>query len=1197
MTLSSAPYRPTCMLSPCPACRRHRPANAPCPCGDGAHSPSSGTSDPSVLVPVVVDGPVRRASGLIGRERELAELAADLAAASTGTGRVVLVSGDAGIGKTRLGAEVADEARRRGFEVRWGRTWEEGGAPAYWPWIQCLRASLAGMDETTAERLAADPSIAAWVTQLMPELRSYLGAAVVTPSSPLVEPAHARFAAFDATVALLAELAAARPLCLLLDDLHAADPGSLVLLRFVAREIRELRVLIVGTYREVEAARRKDIAPVFGELARDSRAVPLRGLAPRDVARFVEVGFDVTPTATMTSALHRATGGNPFFLDEVLRVLAAEGRLDENDTPAAEAFRIPERVQAAVQRRLALVSADARATLEVAAVLGSEFDVGVLAAAAECSVDATVRTLDEALRVEIVRRRPGVPGRYRFAHDLLRESVYAAPGTARTTVLHRRIADVLEERYRGDPEPHLAELAYHFCVAAPGGDVAKAVDYATRAGRRAVAVLAYEAAVALFRRALDVAELAAGDEARRCSLLILLGEAQNRAGDMIAGRETLLQAIELARRLEAPNDLARATLGVTQASIAWGFPITDDFVPALVASSLLALGQTPSRERAELLACTALINAFYEGSDRLLDVSDEAVEVARRLDDHIAHAAALSAQRLLSWSPDELDRRLTVNAEMERLAAESRDPELVCRALQWRCMDLLETGEIERFDAAMQQYDEAARAARSTLHQLNIAVWRATRATIRGDLATAEALAIESKRLGSRVAEPFAEGAFVLQLFVIRKEQGRLNELEEPLRPGVSPTSTGFFPLYRIGAALIWAETGRIAQAHAELAQVGQHGFTDIRRDFTWLNAMAMAAEVCAHTGNAELASAVYDLLAPFVDRCVRIGFGAGFYGSVAHYLGLAARTCRRPDDAVSHFEVALAVHQRIAAPTWTARTRYELAALLAERAQPADGDRAAALLDEVIAVAAELGMTVIDEKARTLRATLTGGVPAEPAAPRAPTTAVPAPEAVPLVDPQRNVFRREGEYWTIRYDGVVMRLKDTRGVQYLARLLGHPGVSWHVLELVAAVHGAAASDEDVPDALRGKRRQVARGDAGPVLDATAKQAYRVRLRELASERAEAAADNDQGRLARAEHEIEALTRELASGLGLGGRDRRGAAAAERARVNVTRSIRTTLARITAGNPALGRYLDRTVHTGKVCSYDPDPRAAADWAL
>ena len=373
----------------------------------------------------------------------------------------------------------------------------------------------------------------------------------------LVEPAHARFAAFDATVALLTELAAARPLCLLLDDLHAADPETLVLLRFVAREIRQLRVLIVGTHREVEAARRKDIAPVLGELARDSRAVPLRGLAPRDVARFVEVGFDVTPTATMTRALHRATGGNPFFLDEVLRVLAAEGRLDADDTPAAEAFRIPERVQAAVQRRLALLSAPARAMLEVAAVLGSEFDVGALAAAAECSVDATLATLDEALRAEIVRRGAGVPGRYRFAHDLLRESVYAGPGTARTTALHRRIAHVLEERYQGDVEPHLAELAYHFCAAAPEGDVAKAVDYATRAGRRAVEVLAYEAAVALFQRALDVAELAAADEARRCSLLIVLGEAQNRAGDMISGRATLLQAVEIARRLRG-TERARA---------------------------------------------------------------------------------------------------------------------------------------------------------------------------------------------------------------------------------------------------------------------------------------------------------------------------------------------------------------------------------------------------------------------------------------------------------------------------------------------------------------------------------------------------------------------------------------------------------------------------------------------------------------
>jgi len=294
--------------------------------------------------------------------------------------------------------------------------------------------------------------------------------------------------------------------------------------------------------------------------------------------------------------------------------------------------------------------------------------------------------------------------------------------------------------------------------------------------------------------------------------------------------------------------------------------------------------------------------------------------------------------------------------------------------------------------------------------------------------------------------------------------------------------------------------------------------------------------------------------------------------------------------EAADHFEAAIGAHDRLEARPFLARTRYEYARMLLRRGQPADRGRAVGLLDRALATASSMGMAAVAEGIQTLRAAQPGGtVPAEPAAAEAA-----APEM------SRNVFRREGEYWTVAYEGDIVRLKDAKGLRHLARLLAHPGRELHAAELEAAEGQAAQA---APLGPRGRAEtgelQVRPdlGDAGELLDATAKAAYKARLEELRAELDEAADNNDLARAAKARQEMDFLVGELARAVGLDGRDRRAASHAERARLNATRAIRAAMANLAKANPSLGRHLSSTIRTGRYCSYTPDPRAPIAWEL
>jgi AAA ATPase domain len=345
----------------------------------------------------------------VGRLRELTELSAVLVGSSAGRGGLFMVTGEPGIGKSRLMEEFAGLLADQGWRVLAGRCWEHGGAPAYWPWIQVVRAAGGEFEDCMP---------AAAGTGGRP------GASEPLPAPTSADPESDRFRLFDGVARFLMKVADDRRLLVVLDDLHAADEPSLLLLRFLAQTIAGERIVLLGAYREAEQ-RVHELVELFAELARVGHRIPLRGLSRPEVGSYISrVAARPAPEAVVAK-VHDVTAGNPFFVGEVVRVLLADGSLADAGQPMVDpVLRIPEEVHALIRRRVAGLEREATANLRVAAVIGREFQLGVLQRVSRLSVRRLADALSEAVRAGILAEDPSVPGRYAFTHDLVRETLY-----------------------------------------------------------------------------------------------------------------------------------------------------------------------------------------------------------------------------------------------------------------------------------------------------------------------------------------------------------------------------------------------------------------------------------------------------------------------------------------------------------------------------------------------------------------------------------------------------------------------------------------------------------------------------------------------------------------------------------------------------------------------------------------------------
>jgi tetratricopeptide (TPR) repeat protein len=1172
----------------CPVCGAPIALGAPrCAiCGHGLERPTgapSGASD-------------RAAEIFVGREREMALLGEALDDALDGHGRLVLLVGEPGIGKTRLGAELSMLARRRGARVLVGRAWETEGAPPYWPWAQILRALLAEPDVDTVRGEIAP--YAEDLAHLVPELGGLVRGAA--PAAGVAEE-EARFRFFASFARWLDVSSRHRPLVLVLDDLHWFDVPSLRLLELLARDLQGAPVLILGAYRDVGLQSDHALSQLVGAVIRESfcRRVELGGLPAADVARLVEHAIGEPAAATLVRAMLDETQGNPFFLTETLRLLVAERRSPPEAGTHRLAPSVPHGVRAAIGRRLEGLSAPCRKVLLLAAMLGREFGAPALEAlGAQRSLGPTgewlYEALEEAVEARLIAVVPRAIGRYSFTHALIREALYEELNPARRARLHRDIAPVVEALAGLGPDAlpstgagrFLAEVAYHHLQALPaGGDLDRAVAYAIRAGDWAMDVFAYEDAVLHYRRAQDALDAGVPDDARRAELLLRLGHAAAKAGEVDLAQHAFERTLELARRLrgQSPAALlfARAVLGL--GGEWWMDPI--DLRPRfleLLEEALDRLDAGDSALRAQVLSRLVVRLYFVpDAGTRRRTLAEQAVGMARRVGDPVTLVRALGARHWALWDPDHLDERLAVTSELVYLAEDTGARDLAFQAHVFRLGDLLEVGRIDAVDDEIETIARLADELRQPLYQWWTPMFRAMRALLEGRLDEAERCAEAGAAIGQRVQGRVAIPIFGSYLVWLRRAQGRIAELLAVVKGMVDQYRSEIS--WRTALAFIESDLDRRAPARDELERLAAADFADVPQDLRRLPTLAMLAQVAAYLGDARRASLLYDLMRPYAEHVIAMASGAGpCMGAASRYLGLLATVGERWDEAERHFEDAIARNGRMRAHPQVAFAQHEWGVMLMRRDRRGDRDRARELFASALATARALGMTGLRERIEAIDAGGAGpSTVAEPARPSVPPSTA------------ANVFHRDGEYWTLVYQGGVCRLKDAKGLRYLAELLQAPAREFHVLDLAALTGGRPSAP---PGLEQVSVEQLAADDlhvAGPArkpapVDAQARLAYKQRLAELREEQAEAQRFNDEARATRLGEEIEFLSGELAAAYGGGGRARKGAGADEQVRKNVTNCIRNSVARIHKSNPVLGRHLLAAVKTGVFCSYRPE---------
>jgi hypothetical protein len=1120
---------------------------------------------------VAGDGP------LVGRVRELQELQESFADACRGRGGVHLVLGDPGVGKTRLASALAEHARAAGATVVWTRGWGRA-APGYWPWVEVVRSLCRGVDGAVLRRelgTGADELL-----RLAPELAERLPAA--QPPADAAAGAEnseiARFSLFDALVTLLRARSAEAPVVVLIDDLQAVDEGSLLALDFVSRMLRDAAVLLVVTMHERTPRPAPGAQVALANIGRAGRRLVLAGLTRDGVGELIALASGAPAPPSLTDTVHAVTEGNPFFTREILALLLAEGRLD--DPP--DELPLPDGVRETIRRRLEPLGAEALRTLELAAVIGRTFNLPALEQAAPLDRDGVLAALDAAEELGLVAAVSGTLGQYRFGHVLIVETLVAGMPAAGRMNAHRAVGEALEHVYRGAIEAHLPELAHHFLSAAPRGDLAKAVDYAERAARRALDNLAYEQAAELFARALEALEILAPDVPRRAALLLGLGTAESRAGRPSA-RASFEAAVAAARSIDAHEIFARAALGSAPFALTPGF--VDDAHVALLVEALDRIGPADSPLRVRLLGSLATALYWSDTAPRRAKLAREAVDMARRLGDDLTLAFALSSAQLATLGPDTTEQGLQWLQTLFVLSDRAGESVMTLASRSRHIDALLELDDLAAADIAIETLERLAHAARDRRAAAFVPLHRARRASLEGRFADAEALLAEVAAMCGELSAstiPITVASQRVVLTWLQQGVGAITELVRAYADGAPA-----MPCWRAGLAASLAASGRPAEARLEYDRLAADGFAALPRDNLWLTAMSLLAETVASLEHSAAAAAVYAELLPFAGRNVVLPTAA-FLGPVDMWLGILARVEGRPVKALEHLAAARRSATRNGARTSLARIDVEAAAVLLGSAEPGAQERAAELLAGAAEACATLGLQALLERACGLQA----GV----AAPlRAPAPVASAAETGGPV----TTLRRIGDVWMIDTgDGERLHISDGRGVRLLALLLERPGQEIHSLELVAAVDRMAP-----PAGPAGSGGQEIAGrfglqrGTGPALDAAAKAAYRARVTELTEEITEAGRRGATERAAAARKERDQITRELGRAVGIGGRDRESGSHAERARVNVTRAVRAAIKRVGGYDPALGAELAAAVRTGAFCAYEPDPRRPRRWRV
>jgi len=906
----------------------------------------------------------------VGRDTEFERIKLRWKEVAAGERRVVLFAGEPGIGKTRLAAEVAASIHDEGDGVVLaGRCDEDLGVP-YQPFVEALRHFL---DHTPSEQLRDRLGrYGGELVRLLPEVAERIPD---LPPPLKADPETERYRLFDAVAAWLAAVSSEGSLLLVLDDLQWAAKPTLLLLRHILHTAEPMRLLVVATYRDTDIGRGHPLGELLADLRRDTGVdrITLSGLTMAGVVGYLEaasghgVGEDEEALAL---AIHDETDGNPFFIREVLRHLVETGGIAERDgrwgaTVDIDRLGIPEGVRDVVGRRLSRLSDSTNQVLTAAAVIGTAFDVAVVGPVCGLDDDDLLAALEEAESARIVAEVPSsmVP-RYRFAHNLVRDTLYDELSAGRRARLHQRAAEAIESVHAGRLGDHLSTLAIHYSrAAAPAGDTgAKALRYAVQAGVRALEQLAHDEAVAWYHRALDLLDgTGTSDEATRLDLVVALGEAQQRAGDP-AHRDTLLEAARTAQQLGRTDVLVRAALANTRAVIySTALEVDADRVATLEAA-LEAIGDADSPERAELLAYLGVELVWTADRARRIRLSDEAIAVARRIGDPVLLARVLPPRFYTIWAPATLSERLAITAELLELADRLNDQVLRFRAAWLRFRAALEGADGDEARRCQQITADLAADLRRPLFRW-LAGWAAAgRAQLDGRVGEAVAHVAATREIGRGLGLRDAETTSVTQSCGLMMTGADVPGLSEAVAAVLARTG---YPNYSAYLALIQLRDGDAAAAWATLGSVATEWFSTLPLDVAWSGAVGSASVVAAELRQPAAAECLFELLSPYADQVIVAA--AMPFGCVSHFLGLLAAALDDHDRADAAFAAAADQAARMGAPGFLASTQTEWARLLLRRRHPGDADRAGELLSEALETARFLGLPKIERDAVAL--------------------------------------------------------------------------------------------------------------------------------------------------------------------------------------------------------------------------------------
>jgi hypothetical protein len=838
---------------------------------------------------------VNTTGGLIGRDEVLAVLRASADQAAAGRGHLVLIGGEAGIGKTAVAGAAADAAAARGALVLWGRCSETEGVPAFWPWAQVVRA---------AADAGAEPPEAV-------EALGWAGPAAAEPARVSgADDRRARFRLFEATAGFLAGLAESRPVVVVVEDLHWADPDSLALGEFAARQLAGRRVLLIGTYRGEEATGQ------LRHLAGSASLIPLGGLGPADVSELMASLLDRAPGEDEARRMWDRTAGNPLFVRELTRLAAVRA---EAGTPGLAA-PVADSVRDVIERRLARLPQDCVHTLAAAALDAPVLRPGLLRQALGVDVEAH---LEQATAAAVVARtETGL----RFTHDLFREVLAAGlPADARAG-LHLRLARALEDQEAAGGAAHPAELAAHFCaVAVTNPDPAlrsAAVGHSRAAAADAATRLAFADATTHLERALPLADT---DSATRVEVLLELGEARRKAGRLALARASYLDGAALAQAGNDQARLARAALGLHAVGAKTGPSAEREQTIGLLQQAAAITGLTGELAALVNAALARDLHHSLDASRSRLagELARHAVALARGFGDPRALAQCLIAAHDVRWRPGAARERLAVVDELLALARELRSADLTAQARLLRATALLELGspaahaELDLFCREAEQLGDAA------------ARWdaqsrRAVAALLAGRLSEAGALT----GAAGQAAEDMGSGDAILIHDIQRWELARFQDGRGSYRrsrPDAQPPVESWPPWLALQAA----DAGDLERATAVMAgfPVEQSDGPGATTGYDlWFP--SIAAEAAARCGTSGQRRQLYQRLLPMAGTHVVCGATVAYAGAVDHYLGLLAASLAEPSAAAAHLTAAIAQHHQIGASSWAQLSALEQARL-----------------------------------------------------------------------------------------------------------------------------------------------------------------------------------------------------------------------------------------------------------------------------